>query len=126
MAIEFKPVNRAVASAPAAPSSSAPATTAVLDTPESLLTSDVVKQNMPAQLWNEWNKGVQEKRRDYLFHLVSLAEIDSAPMKIISPTLKGLVLLLGGASSEAYALIESAPDSPWKTNLLTQFERRKP
>ncbi len=113
MAMEFKPVARDPASKS-------------IPTADSLLLSDLVKQNVPSHLWGEWTKGVTEKRRDYLFHLVSLAEIGSDAMKIISPTLKGLILLLGGAPTEAYALIESAPSSPWKSDLLTQFERRKP
>ncbi|MBC7397260.1 MAG: hypothetical protein H7333_07430, partial [Bdellovibrionales bacterium] len=94
-------------------------------TPESLLTSSEVKNIVPSHLWSEWMRGVKQKRRDYLFHLVGVFETTQPELKTISPLLKGLVLLLGNAPSEAFALIEAAPDSPWKTTLITQFQRSK-
>jgi hypothetical protein len=99
---------------------------AALPTPESLLLCDEVKTKLPEHLWPEWTKGVKEKRRDYLFHLVSLAEASSPEVKVTAPILKGLVLLLGNAPSEAYALIETAPESPWKNLVTAQFQRSKP
>ncbi len=94
-------------------------------TPESLLTSAEVKAQVPSHLWAEWTRGVKQKRRDYLFHLVGVIETTQPEVKSISPLLKGLVLLLGNAPSEAFALIEAAPESPWKTTLITQFQRSK-
>ncbi len=111
MAILFKPMARTPAEA--------------VSTPEALLTSSEVKAQFPAPLWTEWTRGVQEKRRDYLFHLISIAEIQNSEIKNIAPLLKGITLLLGNAPTEAYAMIESAPDSPWKATLVTQFQRKK-
>lgn len=123
MAFEFNP--RVVGPEPASMSPSK-ANEVQVDTPETLLLSAAVKAQVPSRLWNEWEKAVQEKRRDYLFHLVASFELEAAPIKLISPALKGLVLLLGGAPTEAYALVESAPESPFRANLLNQFERSKP
>ena len=97
-----------------------------LPTADSLLLSDEVKSKLPAHLWTEWTKGVKEQRRDYLFHLVSSAELSAPDLKTVAPILKGLVLLQGNAPSEAYALIESAPESTWKNIIVSQFQRRKP
>ena len=69
---------------------------------------------------------MKQVRRDYLFHLVSNFEVSQPEIKAVSPLIKGLVLLLGNAPTEAYGLIEAAPDSLWKTTLLTQFQRSKP
>jgi tetratricopeptide (TPR) repeat protein len=99
---------------------------APLPTADSLLLSEEVKAKLPEHLWAEWSKGVKEQRRDYLFHLVSTAELTAPDLKTVAPILKGLVLLQGNAPSEAYALIETAPDSPWKSIIVSQFQRRKP
>ena len=111
MAIVFQPTNRVPGS--------------VETTPETLLTSPEVKAQVPANLWADWVRGVKLKRRDYLFHLVGILETTQPEAKAIGPLLKGLVLLFGNAPSEAFALIEAAPESPWKTTLITQFQRSK-
>jgi tetratricopeptide (TPR) repeat protein len=131
MAMDFHPVAVVPAQAQAktesrSPASVEPSTTTSAPTENSLLLSDEVKTRLPSHLWSEWTKGVKEKRRDYLFHLVATAEASTPELKSFSPILKGLVLLLGNAPSEAYALIETAPESPWKTTVVAQFQRRKP
>ena len=95
-------------------------------TAESLLLSTEVKAKFPNHLWGDWTRGVEGKRRDYLFHLVNTAEASTPNLKLISPILNGLILLLGNAPSEAFALIEAAPESPWKTTIVSHFQRRKP
>jgi hypothetical protein len=92
---------------------------------DALLLANEVKASLPESIWAEWKKGVELKQRDYLLHLVSAYEQSELGAKGIAPILKGLVLLLSGTPSEAFALIESAPDSPWKTNLSQFFQRRK-
>jgi hypothetical protein len=110
MAMVFKPVavqasvNRQIAS-----------------TPDALLSKEV-EARLPANLWNEWKSGVQEKRRDYLFYLISLMETGNEKIKADNGILRGLVLLQGDAPSEAFELIKTASESPWKTSLLAQFE----
>ena len=93
--------------------------------PDALLLAKEVKASLPESIWAEWKKGVELKQRDYLLHLVSAYEQSELGAKGIAPILKGLVLLLSGTPSEAFALIESAPDSPWKTNVSQFFQRRK-
>jgi hypothetical protein len=92
---------------------------------DALLLANEVKASLPESIWVEWKKGVELKQRDYLLHLVSAYEQSEIGAKGIAPILKGLVLLLSGTPSEAFALIESAPDSPWKTNVSQFFQRRK-
>jgi TolA-binding protein len=92
---------------------------------DALLLANEVKASLPDSIWAEWKKGVELKQRDYLLHLVSAYEQNEIGAKGIAPILKGLVLLLSDTPSEAFALIESAPDSPWKTNLSQFFQRRK-
>ncbi|MBU6154573.1 MAG: hypothetical protein KGP28_09760 [Bdellovibrionales bacterium] len=92
---------------------------------DALLLANEVKASLPESIWSEWKKGVELKQRDYLLHLVSAYEQSEIGSKGIAPILKGLVLLLSGTPSEAFALIESAPDSEWKTNVSQFFQRRK-
>jgi hypothetical protein len=80
---------------------------------------------LPDSIWLEWKKGVELNQRDYLMHLVSAYEQSEIKVKGIAPILKGLVLLLSGTPSEALALIESAPESPWKSSVSQLFQRRK-
>jgi len=88
----------------------------------SLLVSKEVQDRIPAHLWNEWKSGVQDQRRDYLFYLISVMESGDEGFKQFSPILRGLVLVNGQAPTEAFELIKSAPDSPWKASLLAQFQ----
>lgn len=92
---------------------------------DQLLLANEVKASLPESVWVEWKKGVELKQRDYLLHLVNSYEKSELGTKGIAPILRGLVLLLSGTPSEALALIESAPDSPWKTTVSQLFQRRK-
>jgi TolA-binding protein len=91
-----------------------------------LLLATEVQSSLPQSVWAEWKKGVELKQRDYLLHLVTAYEKSELGAKGIAPILKGLVLLLSGTPSEAFALIESAPDSHWKTTVSQHFQRKKP
>lgn len=93
----------------------------IASTPQILLSKEV-ENRVPAHLWNEWKSGVQEDRRDYLFYLISIMESGNEEFKGFSPILRGLVLLKGEAPTEAFELIKTASDSPWKNTLLTQFK----
>lgn len=126
MEMKFEPGSANVATAPTKLGERAPDSVKTSQTADTLLTSEEVKEKIPAHLWGDWTKGVKEKRRDYLFHLLSSAESSSPDLKSFSPILKGLVLLLGNSPTEAYALIETASDSPWKTLVTSQFQRSKP
>ncbi len=92
---------------------------------DALLLANEVQASLPESVWAEWKKGVELKQRDYLLHLVSAYEQSELGKKGVAPILKGLVLLLSGTPSEALALIESAPDSPWKSTVTQLFQRKK-
>jgi hypothetical protein len=89
-----------------------------------LLLAPEVKNNLPASLWEEWKSSVQAGKRDYLLHLIGL--IDGMQIRIpgMPNLLRGLVLTLNGTPTEAFALIESAPESTMKTTIAQSFERR--
>lgn len=88
---------------------------------QNLLSSEI-KRSIPENLWGEWKTSVENKRRDYLFYLVSVAEGANPDFKSISSVVKGMVLLFGEAPTEAYELVKAAPDSPLKASVLTQFQ----
>lgn len=90
------------------------------------LLSKEVENTIPANLWGEWKNGVEHKRRDYLFYLVSVTETANPEFKNISPVVKGMVLLFADAPAEAYELVKNAPETPFKATVLTQFQGVKP
>jgi tetratricopeptide (TPR) repeat protein len=96
----------------------------IASSPNPLLSKEV-ETRVPANLWNEWKSGVQENRRDYLFYLISLMESGNESFKGFSPILRGLVLVGGEAPTEAFELIKSGEESPWKATLLTQFQSQQ-
>lgn len=89
---------------------------------KSQLLSREVENAIPKNLWGEWKNGVDHKRRDYLFYLVSVAENANSEFKQISPVVRGMVLLFGDAPTEAFELVKSAPETPFKASLLNQFQ----
>jgi hypothetical protein len=88
---------------------------------QNLLATEIQK-SIPENLWGEWKNGVENKRRDYLFYLVSVAEGANPDFKNISSVVKGMVLLFGDAPTEAYELVKSAPESPFKAGILAHFQ----
>jgi hypothetical protein len=85
------------------------------------LLSREVENAIPKNLWGEWKNGVENMRRDYLFYLVSVTESAAPDFKQISSVVRGMVLMFGEAPTEAYELVKSAPDSPFKTTFINQF-----
>jgi tetratricopeptide (TPR) repeat protein len=86
-----------------------------------ILLSKEIQDRVPTHLWGEWKHGVDQSRRDFLFHLISVMEASTESVKSVGPILRGLVLLQSNASSEAFELIRTADDSPWKSSLMSQF-----
>ena len=93
---------------------------------EPILLSEAVRQSLPESLWAEWKEGVESHQMDYLFHLASSIESKNDSGKRLAPILKGVVLALKGTGAEGLALVESAPDSGLKSQVVTHFIRSKP
>jgi len=72
-----------------------------------LLLSSDVRSLIPSEQWESWQDAVKKNKRDYLLHIAQSQEKDA-------PILKGLVLLMAGAQSEAYSIIESSLAHPLK------------
>ncbi len=94
--------------------------------PGNPLLSVEAKSIIPEILWPEWTKAVESKHRDYLFYLVGTLDSKSQSPNSAVLILRGLILAEWGAPTEAYALIDSAENSPWKTLVSQQFQRSKP
>lgn len=101
---------------------SAKATNAIESNLKQNLLSSEIRRAVPENLWGEWKNGVEFKRRDYLFYLVSVTENANPDFKKISSVVKGMVLLFGEAPTEAYELVKAAPDSSFKTSVINQFQ----
>ena len=83
------------------------------------LLSAQVSELIPERLRNEWNRAVQNRERDFLLFL-------AGDLGANATVVKGLILADSGAPSEAWALIETAPESPLKQSAILNFVRRKP
>jgi tetratricopeptide (TPR) repeat protein len=91
-----------------------------------ILLSEEIRQGLPESLWSEWKEGVQGNQMDYLFHLAVSIENRNETGKKLAPVLKGIVLALKGTGAEGLALVESAPDSGLKAQVVSRFQRSKP
>ena len=89
-----------------------------------ILISDEMKNQIPTLMWNEWQNAVNESKSDYLFFLIGQIENSKESLQIISPVMKGLILLLSQAPTEAYELIFNAPASNLRTQVLAHFETK--
>jgi hypothetical protein len=90
-----------------------------------LLTSEEVKSSFSASLWNEWTDGVAKGRGDYLFYLIGVVEGQKEEIKNLAPVLRGLILVDLKASTEGHELIQNAPTTPLKEQVLPLFTERQ-